>query len=256
MNPSSLFRKPGAIAFPNFLLISFLVFLFLSFAGEVLGAPQTAELMKIVSIEGDVKIKAPGVVESRPAVKGGKVEKGAELITGRDSSCLFGLKGKMQAYTRLFSDSRISVSPSDNPSVKLLSGKIFVYCKNPEGGSFFQVRTPNSVLSISNGGLCQTMSDVLIIQGTAHVINSGSQARDIFEGKGVHLDVGRFGREFNVPDDLVADWYEFKLSLKDKEFQTAENPKGSANALPESKTDATSTAFSTEEEPSTPSTPP
>ena len=81
MSLSNFVKRSQNLSLTNLFFISFLLVLTSLFAGQALGAPQTQGPVKILFIDGgDAQVKDPGAAEWHPAAKGGKVEKGAEVI--------------------------------------------------------------------------------------------------------------------------------------------------------------------------------
>lgn len=107
-----------------------------------------AEPARIVSLSGDVKARSSATDSPRAARNGEKLETGAWISTGADSSCeiAIGNGGKSAVKIRSQASARItSLSPV---RVDLENGKILALVRGLKEGSTFEVGTPAAVASV------------------------------------------------------------------------------------------------------------
>ena len=189
---------------PLFLLAMFCFF------GEV-QAKEVNPQAKILSLEGQVRIKNPGGAQWSNAQKGTDLKEGSEILTGAKSWCDLAVGEHLKNVVKIQPDSKATLESLEPVKIDLQSGKIFSLVQSLRKGSTFEVSSPTAVAVARGTGWGESANSISVFEDTVHVTGTSGQESNVPEGKGVQVsDDGKLGEKFDVTDEARSEWSEFK----------------------------------------------
>ncbi len=169
---------------------------------ELVEVTQVLEI-EVISLTGDVEVKAAGQEVFRPAREGALLESGAVLRTGSDSYAELGFDEEDQKVVRVEEKTTAVLLLKEDEKVELLEGEVFSIIRNLPAGAAFEIRTPTAVAGARGTQWVtryrEETTDVEAIDDVPYVKSFDAQGRVMGEAVAVVPGFRRSVRRFQPP---------------------------------------------------------
>jgi len=189
-----------------------------------LSVVPAAAAATIVSVSGDVKMRAQAAASWQAAQKGQAVDKETEIQCGPDGRCTVALDETLTNTVAVKENTTVTIESLEPGRIFLKEGRVFLIIKAVAGQEPFQVRTPTSVFRARGTAWLTDFrtgrTEVSVFEDSVSVsgidqAGNVTDSLDVPTGQGVSVAAdGLLGEVFVVPAEQINEWYGQKQELQ------------------------------------------